>query len=772
MALNYPGIPEELRCLRQWVVHRDKIPHNPATGYRASVKDPTTWGTFDAACAAVQSGGFSGIGFVFTESDPFVGIDFDHCITENQLDPWVSDQVRRLNSYTEISPSGTGLHVICIGRLQSGAVKTSRAELYEDGRYFTVTGNIYGTARTITSADTPLRGLQEELSSRAEKTTVAQAQSPRMPVTISDAELINRASTARNGERFQALFAGDLSEYGNDHSRADMALCNLLAYWTNGDIDRMDRLFRQSGLMRGKWDRRQSGSTYGQIQLRKAVNEMTTGYNPEQYRLRQTLQALTDESSASGLSKLTGMCPERNNRYPRNDIGNGNLFADCYREKARYVPERKKWFVFNGRMWEPDTGNLRVMELCKQLADALVCYALSLPEGAERDQYRKHVEMWQRRNNRETILKDAASVFPIRLSEFDADPYLFNCENGTLDLKSRKLRPHSADDLLTMISGATYDPTASSGAFEKFISEVMRGDIATVAYIQKVLGYCLTGDTSEECFFTLYGATTRNGKSTLLETFLRLLGDYGRSAKPETFALKKSANGSGPSEDLARLAGARMISVSEVPRGMHLDASLMKTITGGDTITARFLCENSFEYRPQFKQVFNTNWLPTASDVTLFSSDRVRVIPFERHFTEAERDKTLKARLSASVSLSGILNWCLDGLDSWRKEGLEPSDAVKKATAQYQLDSDKAAQFIDEELEAGPDYEVKSSEAFARYKQWCIQNGYHYGSDRTWKDDMKRLVVFDRRRPKGGGEKTTLIRGYRLKDAVYEEYQE
>lgn len=458
--------------------------------------------------------------------------------------------------------------------------------------------------------------------------------------------------------------------------------------------------------------------------------------------------------------------PERNARYTWDDIGNGNLFADCYRGTARYVAERKKWFVFNGCVWEPDAGNLRVTELCKNLANALGCYALNLPEGAERNSYRKFVEVWQRRNHRETILKDAASVFPVKISQFDADPYLFNCLNGTLDLKKRELRPHSADDLLTMVSGVKYDPEAGSETFENFLLEVMSGDAETATYVQKVLGYCLTGDTSEECFFTLYGATTRNGKSTLLETFLRLLGDYGRSAKPETFALKHNPNGSGPSEDLARLAGARMVSVSEVPRGMHLDASLMKTITGGDTITARFLCENSFEYRPQFKQIFNTNWLPTASDVTLFSSDRVRIIPFERHFKEEERDKTLKARLSTPESLSGILNWCLDGLKMWQKTNLEPSTAVKNSTSQYQLESDKIAQFIHEEMEAGPEYEIRTSEAYAQYTYWCSLNGYHRESNRTWMADMRRLVNIERRRPRTGEDKTTMISGYRLNGAV------
>ena len=399
----------------------------------------------------------------------------------------------------------------------------------------------------------------------------------------------------------------------------------------------------------------------------------------------------------------------------------------------------------------------------QKLADGLVCYAVGLPDGAERDTYRKFVEGWQRRNHRETILKDAASVYPIKISEFDSDPYLFNCINGTLDMRTGKLRQHSAEDMLTMLSGVTYDPGASAELFEKFINDVTQGDTETAMYIQKVMGYCLTGDTSEECFFTLYGATTRNGKSTLLETILRMLGDYGRSAKPETFAAKKTANGSGPSEDLARLVGARMVSVSEVPRGMNLDSSLMKTVTGGDTITARFLCENSFEYRPQFKQVFNTNWLPQASDITLFSSDRVRVIPFERHFAEEERDKNLKAKLSTPESLSGILNWCLEGLRLWKEAGLAPSQAVERATAQYQLDSDRIAQFLEEEMDAGPDYEVKSAEAFSRYKSWCDQNGYRCGSDRTWKDDMKRLVVFERKRPKSGGDKTTVICGYRLK---------
>lgn len=306
MALNYSSIPEDLKKLPQWVVHRDKIPHNPGTGYRASVTDPATWGTFEDACVAANTGSFSGIGFVFTENDPFVGVDFDKCIVDGQLDPWVMQHLKKLESYTELSPSGTGLHVICRGSLPGKSVKTSRAEMYDNSRYFTFTGNTYGKPHAIRAGGSGVKDLYEELTHRPEKELDTSVQLTRTPVQLSDQELIEKAGSAQNGDRFRALYAGDLNQFGNDHSRADMALCNLLAYWTNGDIDRMDRLFRQSGLMRDKWDRRQSGSTYGRLQLEKAVADMRIGYDPEQYRQQQTLQAFSDETkpATSGLAVI------------------------------------------------------------------------------------------------------------------------------------------------------------------------------------------------------------------------------------------------------------------------------------------------------------------------------------------------------------------------------------------------------------------------------------------------------------------------------------
>jgi len=458
---------------------------------------------------------------------------------------------------------------------------------------------------------------------------------------------------------------------------------------------------------------------------------------------------------APGSVTLADLHPENNRRYGWHDIGNGNLFADWYKNEARYVPERKKWFVYDGKVWNPDVGDLRVMELCKRLADQLAVYALSLEDEQKRQEYLKFVGHWQRRSYRETILKDAASVYPAEISAFDSDPFLFNCLNGTLDLRTREFRPHAPSDMLSMLSGARYDPEAKSPLWEHTVSDAMQGDIDKSVFLQKAMGYGVTGDISEECFFILYGPTARNGKGTIMETYIRMLGDYGRTSKPETIAQKQTVNSGGPSEDIARLAGARVVNISEPGKNMVLSAALVKTLTGGDTVTARFLNENSFEFVPQFKLFVNTNHLPKVTDVTVFHSGRVKVIPFERHFTEAERDRSLKEKLAQEENLSGILNWCLDGLRLMRETGLTPPAPIRAATAQYQRDSDKISRFVEEMLEPDIGSEVRTEDAYKAYREWCDRNGQAAEGMPAWKQSMGIYVEMKRKRPNGTDRNAT-----------------
>lgn len=736
---------------------RTKVPYNPRTGGRAQSTNPDTFAPLDTALGVLGQYDGMGVGIFGNVG----AIDIDHCIADNgELSPLAFDVMNIVQGYTEYSPSGHGLRIL----FRAAGFQYDKARYYINNqklglevyiagctnKFVNVTGNALNPGWNLTERGEQLAAVLEKYMVRPQVRKPTPP--PSAPAELDDLALIDKAKKGRNGAQFAALWSGDISGY-NSRSEADMALCNWLAWWTNKDADRMDRLFRTSGLMREKWDRRQSGTTYGALTIQEAIASCSGGYDPQAFFKRKAEKITTD--TTNGPVKLADLCPDKNPRYAWSDIGNGNLFADWYKDKARYVPERKRWYIYNGTVWEPDSGNLRAMELCKDLADALAVYALSIQDEKQRIAYQTHVGKWQRRNNRETILKDAASVHPVSMTEFDQDPYLFNCKNGTLDLRTREFRSHSPSDLLATISGVKYDPAVRSELWEKTIADIMQGDQDTAAYLQKAMGYGLTGDTSEECFFTLYGATTRNGKGTLMETYITLVGGYGRTARPETIAQKDKANSTAPTEDIARLAGARVVNISEPGKQMALSASLVKTLTGRDTINARFLNENSFEFVPQFKLFVNTNHLPKVTDPTVFDSGRVKVVPFNRHFAEAEQDKGLKRKLRKPENLSGILNWCLEGLWMMRETGLDAPPAVREATAQYRRDSDKITRFVDEMMEPDPHGEIRTEEAYQAYQGWCERNGHRAESMSNWKQAMEAHAEIKRKRPAGAGKTAT-----------------
>ena len=451
-----------------------------------------------------------------------------------------------------------------------------------------------------------------------------------------------------------------------------------------------------------------------------------------------------------------------NPKYSTTDNGSGRLFSDIVKGQARYVASRKSWFIYDGTRWAPDEGNMATMEMCKTIGDALNRYAFDIKDEKKRQEYLRYTIRWLSRNYRKTILDDAASVYNIGMGEFDADVNLLNCKNGTLDLKTMKFRSHNPDDKITKIADVVYDPNAKCPRFDQFLTEVMSGDADKSAFLQKALGYALSGDSRFECLFFLYGATTRNGKSTLMESVLRVFGDYGLTVAPETIAAKQR-NSSGPSEDLARLAGRRLANISEPSRGMRLNAAQVKSMTGNDSINARFLHCNSFDFRPQFKLYINTNYLPSVDDMSLFSSNRVRVIPFDRHFEPQEQDPNLKHLFAKEESKSAILNWLIAGWQLLQKEGLNSPAAVVEATKEYSRDSNKIALFAEEKLIEDRTGEARTAAVYERYKEWCDVNGCMPENSTNFKKSLQAIGTVVRRRPRDGSEKTTLLLGYRLK---------
>lgn len=358
--------------------------------------------------------------------------------------------------------------------------------------------------------------------------------------------------------------------------------------------------------------------------------------------------------------------------------------------------------------------------------------------------------------------KDAQVAYSIKMDAFDQNPYLFNCKNGTMHLDTMTFTEHRASDMLTKKSDVVYSPEARCERFDKFIEEITSSDTDKAKFLQKVLGYGIGGDTRYENMFFLYDATTRNGKGTLCESVLNVVGSYGCTSRAETISTARSAKSTAPSEDVARLVGVRFVNISEPSRGLVLNAAQVKSMTGNDTINARLLHENSFDFKPKSKLYINTNYLPVINDMTLFTSGRVVIIPFNQHFDETQQDKGLKTLFAKPENQSAILNWLIEGYRLQAKEGLNPPRAVREATGEYEKDSDKIMQFMDERLETSVSSKTRTAVVYEAYRSWCEENGFHVENSKNFNKAIRSKADIKRGRPKGSNSVTTLLMGYKL----------
>ena len=792
MPVNFVNIPDVLKQTASFCVWKlekrsgrpTKVPYNPRTGAMARTNDPSTFADFNTAMKSYAIGGWDGIGYRVSEG--IGAIDIDHCIREDGSLNDVAASILGIfpDAYFERSPSGTGLRgffrlspdfaydktVYYINNRKHGL------EVYLPGvtnRFVTVTGDMFRNG-AVTRNDDSLRTLLDTFMKRSTRVSSKTVE----PVSyLDDDGVIAHASASESGDKFKALYAGNWEEGYDSQSDADMALVSILAFWCGNVEEQIDRIFRTSGLMRDKWDRMTGDSTYGQITIRNAVSTngeiytpIMTGSAEDDFETldddEEEVEVLTFEPDLSHITlTIEEMRPHTKPRYQRDEIGIGYAFADYFKPIARFDRERGIWYVFDGKVWQPDENALAVAELAKRLADRLYTFALQIKDEDTRNRYIKRVQKLQMRKNRRTMIEDAKSVYPVPHAIFDRNTDLFNCQNGTLNLTTGEFRPHDPADFLTMMSGVTYDPNATCPRWGQFISEVMCNDADLALYLQKALGYALTGDTSLECLFILYGATSRNGKGTTMETFLKIMGDYGKTSNPEMLSTKfGNTNASGPSEEIARLAGVRFVNISEPEKKITFNAALVKRMTGNDTLNARFLHENSFDFRPNFKIFINTNYKPSVSDMTLFYSCRLKLIPFKRHFEEHEQDKGLKAFFAAPESQSAIFNWCYEGYKLFRKQGLDDPTAVSDATREYQEESDRIGQFVDAWLEEGEAFEVRTSAAYKLYGEWCDKYGYRKENSTNFNNAIQRFFPIVRKRPNDtkGAQKTTMLVGCRF----------
>ena len=470
---------------------------------------------------------------------------------------------------------------------------------------------------------------------------------------------------------------------------------------------------------------------------------------------------------AQDLSKLAGVVEKFEMYSPENDLNEiraAEIFAKVYCGRLRYNVTSGSYYWYNGKFWEKDLESVHARALAKDYIRAMFIYAANLYNDELKVAMFEFYKRFNRKSNRDALIADAQTELHIAEEDFDKDCNLFNVRNGTIDLRTFQIHDHIPDDLLTNYTDVEFIPGARSELWEKFISDVLPNDKALQKYVQKALGYAMTGNPQLERMFVFYGATTRNGKSTLLNTVSHVLGSYAADTPAETLQRKEKRDSSAPSDDLARLSKCRFVTVAEPDQLMILDIALIKRFTGNDKITARRLYEKGFEYIPKFSLFMNTNYLPKVLDNTLFSSRRVEVVPFNRHFEEHEQDITLKQKLRTEDSKSAVLAWLLEGLKEYKETGLTAPMAVNIETRRYEQQSDKLQQFIDSKLEETEKPSITVKECYEEYKKWCTSCGFSSEGVRTFSDKLRSKNLILDSATVDHKTKRNVINGYKLQD--------
>ena len=319
------------------------------------------------------------------------------------------------------------------------------------------------------------------------------------------------------------------------------------------------------------------------------------------------------------------------------------------------------------------------------------------------------------------MLDLAKSLLAVQDNGLDADPWLFNVENGTIDLRTGRREKHDPRDLLTKIAPVRANRSAKCPLFKKFLKRITGDDAGLRAFIQKAAGYSLSGATTEQVLFFVHGKSGNNGKSTLVNLIRDMLGDYGCHTPTETLLTKQYDNNI--PADLARLDGARMVTAIEANFNRHLDEAKIKAMTGGEPITARFMRQNFFSFTPEFKLWLVANDRPRVRGTDAAFWRRMRVIPLNIKIPSSERDRDLPNKLRAEWP--GILAWAVRGGRKWQRGGLAQPPACASATKSWQKEMDHLKKFVTEELIIAPGLKISASQLFDRYKKWCSAHGEH-----------------------------------------------
>ena len=675
--IDVSRIPEELKKIPKWVVWRyesrklkdgikyTKPPYHP-TGRKADPTDPKDWSTFEEVEAALDTGKWHGAGLVLDGQDGLVGWDMDHVIDpkSGEITSWADQLISEIDSYTEISPSGEGIRVIAIGSIPQQGKKVSMPggtalECYSNARYITVTGQSMPGRTKVKQSD---------------------CETPWKRWLAADPQI----KKALRSERVAKLMAGDLSDFSGDHSAADLALCQALVKKLGGDREKIDQAFRTSGLYRTKWDERHSsdGRTYGEMTIDKAIEG--ADFQPSS---------------------------------PLTDTGNATRFVRLHGHELRYCVDG--WYVWDGRrLMRDELGQAELW--AKDVAADLEREASEQQDIDNKSILLKSAREAESRHRRDAIvaLAKLEPPIPVRMDDLDSRPDLFCCKNGVVQ-NGEDLLPHQFDFMITRSSPINYVATARSPMWSRFLEEIFP-DVTIREYVQRIVGYTITGDTSEQEFYFCYG-TGANGKSAFFDCLREVLGDY-MSSLP-TNSLMESKYEQHPTALMA-LRGSRLVLASEVSEGRRLNEELIKATTGESRMQARRMRQDFIDFRSSAKLWIMGNHKPTIRGTDDAIWRRVRVIPFVVQIPEKQRVRHL-GRVIGQKEGEGVLAWCVEGWRKWRKHGTAAPDVIRSAVTEYRNEMDQVGVFLAEECLLEPDAVTANQELYARYSKVVEQQHEH-----------------------------------------------
>lgn len=425
------------------------------------------------------------------------------------------------------------------------------------------------------------------------------------------------------------------------------------------------------------------------------------------------------------------------------DLGNAERLTAQHGDKLRYCYDRRAWLVWTGQAWQVDTAGA-ALRLAKATVRGIYGEAAATVDDAQRAAVAKHARASEARQRLDSMLALAQSELPIpaRLAAFDGDPWRLNCENGILDLRTGDLLPHDRGAMCSKLAPVPYDPLATCPTWHAFLTRILAGNVALIEFLQRAIGYSLTGDVSEQVLLVLYGSGA-NGKSTLLATLLAMLGDYGQRAPRDLLIALPGQSGAGASPEIARLAGTRLAVAQETESGNRLAEVQVKELTGGDKVVARHLHQNYIEFWPTHKLWLATNHKPVVRGTDTAIWRRIRLIPFGVEIPDAERDQELPAKLRAE--LPGIFAWAVEGCLDWQRFGLGAPTEVIAATSAYRAQMDVIGQFLADCCVIDPRTTATKAALYAEYESWCERNGERPLSQRALSGKLQERGLTEER---------------------------